>query len=223
MPVNKIAQPLPSLIAKTARRQDKMAKRKQIDWEAIEKEFRVNQLSNVQIAKNHDISETAIRKKAKQYGWKKDLSQRVRERVREKLVRDEVREPNADDEKIVDAVAERGAKVITIHRQDIAKSQSLVQLFQGQLQEAATQRDEIKDSIIDETKNEEGKADQKRRNMMLKAVSLPAHSGVLRDLTIAQKNLIYLERQAFNIDEGQDGEGLVIEVVKFKRKPKDED
>lgn len=200
-----------------------MAKRKQIDWEAIEKEFRVNQLSNVQIAKNHDISETAIRKKAKQYGWKKDLSQRVRERVREKLVRDEVREPNADDEKIVDAVAERGAKVITIHRQDIAKSQSLVQLFQGQLQEAATQRDEIKDSIIDETKNEEGKADQKRRNMMLKAVSLPAHSGVLRDLTIAQKNLIYLERQAFNIDEGQDGEGLVIEVVKFKRKPKDED
>lgn len=191
-----------------------MAKRKQIDWEAIEKEFRVNQLSNVQIAKNHDISETAIRKKAKQYGWKKDLSQRVRERVREKLVRDEVREPNADDEKIVDAVAERGAKVITIHRQDIAKSQSLVQLFQGQLQEAATQRDEIKDSIIDETKNEEGKADQKRRNMMLKAVSLPAHSGVLRDLTIAQKNLIYMERQAFNIDDTGGGGDSIEDRLK---------
>jgi hypothetical protein len=41
---------------------------------------------------------------------------------------------------------------------------------------------------------------------MLKAVSLPTHAGVLRDLSIAQKNLIYLERQAFNLNDKEDAD-----------------
>ncbi|MNG38877.1 hypothetical protein D3C84_1267350 [compost metagenome] len=36
---------------------------------------------------------------------------------------------------------------------------------------------------------------------MLKAVSLPLHAGVIRDLSTALKNLIPLERQAYNLDE----------------------
>jgi len=43
--------------------------------------------------------------------------------------------------------------------------------------------------------------------MMMRAVSLPMHSGVIRDLSVAQKNLIGLERQAFGItDNGKQDE-----------------
>jgi transposase-like protein len=186
-----------------------MAKRKQIDWEAIDKEVVANQLSLKEIARQHDISDTAIRKRMKERGIKRNLAKKVRDKVRENLVRAEVRDPNATDDQVEDAAVKRGTAVLTLHRQDVAKSQGLVQLFQTQLQEAATKRDEIEETIIDETKSEEGKADQKRRNMMLKAVSLPTHAGVLRDLSIAQKNLIYLERQAFNLDDhGGDGDTI---------------
>jgi hypothetical protein len=47
---------------------------------------------------------------------------------------------------------------------------------------------------------------------MLKAVSLPAHIVALKDLSTVLKNLIPLERQAFNVDAQPDtpaGEGAV--------------
>uniref|UniRef100_A0A6H1ZM74 Putative terminase n=1 Tax=viral metagenome TaxID=1070528 RepID=A0A6H1ZM74_9ZZZZ len=185
------------------------ATRKPIDWDAIEREYRAGQFSNVEIGKRFNASEGAIRKKAKAEGWKKDLAEKVRKQVREKLVRSEVREPNASDKEIVEETAERGAAIIKLHRKDVQKSQQLVQLFQGQLEEAATKRDDIEDEIFKETASgeEDGKPDIKRRNMMLKAVSLPAHAGVLRDLTVAQKNLIYLERQAYNLDDDKEKAG----------------
>jgi len=184
--------------------------RKIIDWEAIEREFRAGQLSNIEIGKNYGVSEGAIRKRAKRDNWKKDLSQKVKKAVREKLVRTEVRIDNVHDKEIIEEAAERGATVVKLHRRDIHKSQSLVGLLQGQLEIAATSRDELEDEIIDETNGSDGsKPNLKRRGQLMKAVSLPAHSGVLRDLSVAQKNLIYLERQAYNLDEtGSDTETI---------------
>lgn len=187
-------------------------KRKKIDWESIAKEYRAGQLSNVEIGKNYGVTEGAIRKRAKKDGWQKLLANQVRVRIQEKLVRDSVRLPNTSDEEIVEETAERGANIIKLHRRDISKSQGLVTLFQDQLQEAAISRDDVEETISNETRNEEGKIDVKRRNAMMRAVSLPAHAGVLRDLSVAQKNLVYLERQAYSIsdDSGGDDADLTI-------------
>ena len=62
------------------------------DWEGIEREYRAGQLSNVAIAKEFGITEGAIRKRAKRDKWKKDLTERVKQAVRDELVRDAVRE-----------------------------------------------------------------------------------------------------------------------------------
>lgn len=175
-------------------------KRKQIDWEAIEREYRAGQLSIREIARQHDVSDGAIRKRAKNKGWSQDLSEKVREKVRTDLVRTEVRTPNASDKEVIEAAAARGVEVVRDHRRDINSGRNLVNLLMGQLEEAATSRDEIEDAIIDET-SEDGNG--KRRAQMLRAVSLPGHAGTLRDLSTAMKNLIALERQAFNLDEKQ--------------------
>lgn len=175
-----------------------MAERKQIDWEAIEREYRAGQLSNVEIGKQFDVTEGAIRKRAKRDEWKKDLAAKVRKGVREKLVRDEVRIPNATDKEIEEAAIARGASVVKLHQKSIQYSQEMVSVLRDQLKEAATSRGEIEETITNETKEDN---DTRRRNMMLRAVSLPTHAGILRDLSVAQKNLIPLERQAYNLDE----------------------
>jgi hypothetical protein len=50
-------------------------------------EYRAGQLSIREIGRQHGLSDTAIRNRAKAKGWTRDLSGAVRSRVREELVR----------------------------------------------------------------------------------------------------------------------------------------
>ncbi|MCO7556187.1 hypothetical protein [Metapseudomonas otitidis] len=168
------------------------------DWDAIHAEYRAGQLSNVMLGKKYGVTEGAIRKRAKAEGWQKDLADAVRQQVKEKLVRDEVRAPNARDREIVEAAATTGADVVRRHRRDISKGQDIVSMLFCQLEEAATNRAELEDAIEEETKNDET---TRRRTQLMRLVSLASHAGVLRDLSAAMKNLIPLERQAYNLDE----------------------
>lgn len=168
------------------------------DWDAIHAEYRAGQLSNVMLGKKYGVTEGAIRKRAKAEGWQKDLADAVRQQVKEKLVRDEVRAPNARDREIVEAAATTGADVVRRHRRDISKGQEIVSMLFGQLEEAASNRAELEDAIEEETKNDET---TRRRTQLMRLVSLASHAGVLRDLSAAMKNLIPLERQAYNLDE----------------------
>jgi hypothetical protein len=186
--------------------------RSKSDWEAIEREYRVGQLSVVEIARQFDLSDAAIHKKAKQNGWKRDLTEKVKRLVREKLVREEVEDPNASDEQVVDQASNREIKLRALHRKDIEKHRGIVQLLAGQLDDVAQSREDIETTIEKET---DGDKDTKRRNSMLKAVSLPTHAGVARDLSVALKNLIPLERQAYGIDNGsEEGQGSTTIIIK---------
>lgn len=186
------------------------AQRKPIDWEAIEREYRAGQLSVREIASQFGCSHTAIQKAAKKGKWARDLSKAVAKAVARKTVA-KVANLHADatDKEIIEAVAERGAEVNDIHRKDIRQSQTIVKMLHGQLVEAINSRSEIEETIIEETAKDEegGKTDFKRRSLMLKAVSIPTHIGCIKDLSIAQRNLITLERQAFNLDNSGDDPG----------------
>jgi len=178
------------------------------DIEAIGRDYRAGVLSIREVARQHKIDHSYLLRIAKKDGWKRDLTQRIKEEVTRKLVTGDVTTPNVTDDEIVDTESKKVVQVLTLHRKDVQKSQGLVSLFQDQLNDAAINRDKIKDEIIDDTKGpEDGKPDLKRRGQMLRAVSLPAHAGVLRDLSVAQKNLIGLERQAYNMGDKGGGEG----------------
>lgn len=182
-----------------------MTKKPAPDWEAIEREYRAGQLSIREIARTHGTTDTAIRKRAKAHDWTRDLSSQVREQVRADLVRGEVRTPNAPAnlKEAVEVAAARGVEVVRSHRKDIGDGRELVGLLFKQLKDAANNRDAIEDAIWAETASDKT---SERRNAMLQAVSLPRHAGALRDLSTALKNLIPLERQAFNLDEPGQGD-----------------
>lgn len=164
-----------------------MGSRKQIDWEAIEKEIRSNQLSIREIARQFGVSEGAIRKRIKAKGIKRDLAEQVRKRVREKIVRSEVRTPNASEEEIVEEAAERGADVVKLHRQDIANLRNEEQKILQELGDKPTKLwvGQFQGQVIEH----------------VVGIAVTERAAALHALAGVQHKRIQLERQAYGIDD----------------------
>lgn len=189
--------------------------KKSLDWEAIERDYRLGQLSLRALAEKHGCTAAGISKKAKEKGWARDATAEVRERTRSALLVDPrkgkdrevntgvnsvntfVNTPTRED---IEVAVQTNVEVINRHRSDIARGQGLVALLFSQLHDAAEDREGFIGEIHAETMGDKTSV---RRTSMKKAVSLPVHAGVLRDLSTVLKNLIPLERQAYNLDEQQ--------------------
>lgn len=177
-----------------------MAEKKVVDWEAIEREYRAGILSLREIARLYEVSDTAIRKTAKAKLWERDLTAKVQEKVRNELVRAEVRSDNVQtDREIVEQAAATVVQVVRSHRKGIAQGRDIVELLMTQLTDVAGRRSEFEEAIELECEDDDN---GKRRTKLMKAISIPAHAGTVRDLSTALKNLIVLERQAFSVDAG---------------------
>lgn len=191
-------------MANTATREGAAPTRAAADWESIEREYRAGVYSVREIGRRHNVSEAAIRKRAKEKCWRRDLTTRVHAELRTRLTIPEAKqriEAEADPEaesRIVDEAASTLVQVVTVHRQDIAKGRSLIELLFGQLNEAAAHRDDIEEAIEDDTREDKT---AERRNRMRRAVSLPMHAATMRDLSQALRHVVGLERQAFNLDD----------------------
>lgn len=183
------------------------------DWEAIEREYRAGVLSIREIAKRHGITDKAIRKHALKHGWTRDLTDRVREKVRTDLVRTPVRSEDRQEQvrtekEIVEDAAATVIALVREHRADLKEGRELATMLLSQLRMAAGNRDALIaliDEVVDEMPATTGADRSKReaqRKALMAAVSLPTHVAALRDLSNVLKNIIPLERQAFNVDEG---------------------
>lgn len=191
-----------------------MAEKSKTDWEAIERDYRAGVLSVRETAKVHDISEGAIRKRAKAHGWERDLSAKVNEKVRTELVRAEVRTANPQTEKeIVEVAAATIVHVVREHRSRIKQGNALVELLTNQLIDVAGKRDEF-EAVID-IECADDKTNERRARLM-KAVSLGTHATIAVNLATATKTWVGLERQAFNIQDDS-GEKKPTEITYIER------
>ena len=161
-------------------------KRKQVDWEAIEREFRAGMLSLREIGRRHDVTEGAIRKKAKAQDWQRALADKVRTAVREKLVRgDGTQDQRATDAEIVEAASELGKEVQLTHRKDLQQLRAIGSILATRL--AAHLNGEQADGPFIGDKETPG--------------------DLFEKLARVKSRLIPLERQAHNLDDGNDGTG----------------
>jgi hypothetical protein len=192
------------------------SKRRPIDWERIEAEYRAGQLSIREIGRQHKVNDRAIRLRAADEQWERALAERVRAKVKERLVREDAglpatphptpqstprglaRAPADKDESIVEAAAERGAAVVRLERTDISELRETKAILHERLQKALKDHDEIVQTIIEETKDD--KRATRRRNM-LEAVGLAAVMDIAVSLTGMVAKIHPLERKAFNLDD----------------------
>lgn len=187
-------------------------KKPRIDWEVIERDYRAGVLSIRGIAESHNISDKAVRNKAKAKGWQRDLSSKVNEKVRTDLVRSEsAPEDNKTEREIVEVAAATVVQVVRGHRAKIRQGNELVELLTKQLMDVAGRREEFELQI--ESECEEDRSSE-RKNRLMKAVSLSTHSTIAVNLANAAKTWIGLERQAFNIkDETEPPENGIAQLL----------
>ena len=204
-------KPTPKKPAPKPKKKAPGKKRRVIDWEAIEREYRLGQKSLRVIATEFKVTPAGVCKRAKKEGWIQDKSDEVRQRTQAALLTGGVnktvnREVNAPTPEDVDRAVETNVAVVVAHRKDIQAGRAVVTVQIDQLNLAAKDREELEEIIEQETSWDKDKG---RRNRMLKAISLPVHAGTVRDLSTTLKNLIPLERQAFGIDERPGGDDAI--------------
>lgn len=69
-----------------------MARRSDIDWEGVEKDYRAGILTIFQIADKFNVSDSQVRLKAKNNGWQRNLTAAIHERTKAKIAQIDVAE-----------------------------------------------------------------------------------------------------------------------------------
>lgn len=143
-----------------------MTKRNAIDWGAIEADYRAGTLSNRQIADRHGVSESAIRKRAKDGEWVRTEGQSAHQSAHQPLA--EILPPLDRQVRSADAGEARDH---VEHGREIASR------MLDELDATTSHVGELVTMIEEETADDR---DGKRRNAMLKAISLPSRAMTLK-------------------------------------------
>ena len=175
------------------------------DWEAIESAYRAGVMSLREIASQHGISEGAIRKRAKRDEWSRDLNAKVKERaddlVRKAEVRKQVRSETVLSERVlIEATAEVIATVRMEHRGDIRRAREITNALFDELgaecADVASLR-KLGELMLEPDENGRDKLNEIYHSI----ISMPERVKALKALSDAMKNLVGLERQAYDIGE----------------------
>lgn len=184
-----------------------MTEKKIIDWEKIELEYRAGVRSLREIASEHGVSDTAIRKRAKRDDWSRDLSAKIKAKaddlVRKEQVRAEVRSANQISEKeTIDANANLVASVRLSHRKDIQRSRKIAMSLFDELEMMVGQENvKLLEMLGELMYSPDDKGNDKVNDLYMKIISMPGRVKSMKDLSDTLKTLIALERQAFGLDD----------------------
>lgn len=158
------------------------------DWAAVERDYRTGQYSNRELSRLHGPSEGAIRKRATDYSWQRDLSEQIRQRVREKTTLAVTKEvARADsDELIIEQAAEAGAEVIRGHQRLLRKAKGLAETLMQRLEEQL----------------EKGTMTVQLKGGEAAEIDVPLdYAGkTLGNATMALERVVKMERQSYGLD-----------------------
>jgi len=171
-----------------------MAKRN--DWELIEREYRTGRFSLAQLEARHGVNRSNISRRAKRYDWKKDLTERVRERTQEKITRatlpPEAQEALDDD--VVEQAANENAAVARGHRKTLERWRGITERF----------------AVLLENQLAEGKIDVELPTGGTAEIDVPLEyvGKCMGHGTQALERVIKLERQNYGLDASDKDEGV---------------
>lgn len=169
-----------------------------INWDAVERDYRAGQMSNRELARVHGVSEAAVRKRAKRDGWEKDLSVLVEQSADAKLLRREAAlvlgakmAEQAGEKQLIEAVAERRADLIDSHRRDAHAARALVRSL---LVELGTMTTEAQKKRAAAVKAEDAEESEKQKASVLK--NLGDRATIAQKLSASIATLVSVERES---------------------------
>lgn len=200
------------------------AKRKNIDWEFIEKHYRAGIVTVRQIAEAHNhnkprkdhIGHPYILKRAKRFGWDRDLSERIKQRtealVTKALVTKTVTKdvPDPTETEIIEANSNIQVEIVLKHRQIIARLRATVENLLSGLETKCIHTGHLMEIAREMAQgDQDGKLDKKKLQAMMKLLGLGEDANILETLSRSIERLVKLERQAFGLREDS-GEGTEL-------------
>ena len=180
-------------------------KRPAVDWEAVEREYRVGIRSLADIGKEFGVSAPGILKKAKKDGWERDLSAKIKAKAESKVNASLVNEPvNAEtvirERQVVEANAEMMANVIRGHHRLLTRMRGIIMSLMDRL-EAELEGTELFLQLGVMMENPDEFGVDKLAETYRKVLACPVQTDTAKKLGETLKTLIELERKVFKIDE----------------------
>jgi len=124
-----------------------MARLSADSWQALRAEYCTGLFSNRQLAEKYGISEGALRKRAGNEDWGKDLSQQVQAEINSRLLRAQadiesthkvrtLHKVRTKEQEVVTAAARTGVEIITRHRKTIDRAQQITAKLLDRVEQA---------------------------------------------------------------------------------------
>lgn len=177
--------------------------RKEVDWEAVEFQYRAGIRSLKEIGKEFGVSDAGIIKRAKRDGWTRDLKAKIQAKAESKvsaaLVSEEVSaNRRLTEQAIIEVNAQAVANVRMAHRADIARMRALVLTMLGEIEHETAYVDLYED-LGEALRSEDDKGQDKRNDIYKRVISSASRIDSMKKLAETLKVLITMEREAFGI------------------------
>ncbi len=188
-----------------------MGERRSIDWEAVEPEYRAGIRSLRHIAAQFGCTEGAIRSKAKERGWERDLSARIAAKTEALLRKEELRKEvrnasSASDAQIVESNARMLADTVLNQRTDVKRAMGVVTSLWSQIEVEGDYTEEFR-RVGEMMRKENIFGEDKLNDMYLAAIDLPQRVKNAKLLADALRVLVELQRKVLRIDDKPDTTG----------------
>ena len=186
------------------------AKKKLIDWEAVELHYRAGIRSLKDIGAEYGVSDAGIIKRAKRDGWERDLRAKIQAKAEAKvsasLVSAEVSaQTKVAERQVIEAAATAVADIRLAHRHDIRRARTLTNALLNELEQ---QTDPNTLAMLQELgellRREDDNGNDRRNDLYTKVISLSERSKTMKTLADSLRVVVDMERTAFGMDKEQE-------------------
>jgi len=192
--------------------------KKEVNWLAVEADYRAGVLSTHAIAETYGISRALLRRKADQGLWVRNNEHKVRALREEKLAIRALEDAGVQrrtEQAAIEITAENQAGVVSRHRKAAHRYQRVIEQLLGELQLTSEHIGTIVDMGEKAAVNGPFDAIALRRSIDYIA-ALPTRAKVAKDLVGAFAGLVDVERRSHGIKD-DDGEGSYEERLEQLR------
>lgn len=183
------------------------SKRRNIDWDAVARDYRLGQFTLREMAEKHGCSHQAIAKRAKEHGWTQDLGEQIKQATNAKLVANLVNQQVASGGQavanVVLAAAEINTNVILGHRKGLNEITQVRNMLLAQVGQAAANLPDLAE-VIEMVRNPDDNGMDRANDALRKALGRSALIDDLKKLAEVDEKVRKGEREAFNISSEAD-------------------
>lgn len=176
-----------------------------IDWAAIERQFRLGQKTNKQLAYEFKVSESQIGRKAKAGCWVPDRVEDVAALTSALLEENRNAIANATPTDFeVQVAARTNADVVFEHRAGLARLRALRDKLLHEV-EAITDNLAQAYKLAELTRNEDARGHDRRNDLLRRVISMPERIEATKKLAEIDERIRKGEREAFGMDKESSG------------------